>query len=258
MMMYQYIKLLIKRPQRTFFNEFSVEFDQRAIRAKKITKFRELYNLDQSKDLPISYAFIAGFNSLLKTFSHKYFAFSPLGLIHLKSEFEKTFELDFRHDFKVINKVRQDRRHPMGKVIVIETQFFQNERCCLVNKNTFLKKLNSNKRERIGKQQAFIGDTNFILNLAKALAYAKVSNDFNPIHLNNKLANLFGLPNAIMHGGYLGHLVLIEKNIAANKVKFDFKKPCVLPCAVGIFSEGNEHQVFSGNDQLHLSVKVDG
>lgn len=254
--MYQYIKLLTKRPQKTFFNEFSLEFEQSAIADKKIAKFRALYNLDTDIDLPISYAFIAGFNSLIKTFSHKHFAFSPLGLIHLKSEFEKTFELDFQQDFKIINKVRQDRRHPMGKIIVIETQFFQNDRCCLINKNTFLKKLKSNKRERISKQQAFIGDTNFILNHAKALAYAKVSNDFNPIHINNKLAKLFGLPNAIMHGGFLAHLVLIEKGVETNKVKFDFKKPCVLPCAVGIFSNDKEHHVFSANDQLHLSVKV--
>ncbi|WOH39127.1 MaoC/PaaZ C-terminal domain-containing protein [Thalassotalea fonticola] len=254
--MYQYIKLLAKRPQRTFFNEFSVEFEQKAIRAKQITQFRALYHLEQTIDLPISFAFIAGFNALLKTFSHKHFAFSPLGLIHLKSEFDKTLEIDFQQSFKIINKVRQDRRHPMGKIIVIETLFYQNERCCLINKNTFLKKLKSDKRERMSKQQSFVGDTNFILNHAKALAYAKVSNDFNPIHINNKLAKLFGLPNAIMHGVYLAHLVLIEKNIETNKVKFDFKKPCVLPCAIGIFSEGNEHQVFSGNEQLHLSIKV--
>ena len=254
--MYHYLKLLTKRRKKVFFNEFDVEYDVKAMSENSVALFRSLFDIPKYSDLPISYSFIAGFKPMMKALTHKHFAFSPLGLIHLTAEFKALFELDYRQPFTVKIKVKQNRRHPLGKLIQIESQFFQNGHCCVINKNSMLKKLVTMPKQNKLAPQSFAEPTNIELNNKVARLYAKASYDFNPIHISDRLAKLFGMPQAIMHGMYLGHLVLIKNDIKSKRVKLEFKRPCLLPSAVGFANKDEQYQVFSGSEDLHLNCKV--
>ncbi|MDN3653846.1 MaoC/PaaZ C-terminal domain-containing protein [Thalassotalea ponticola] len=255
--MYHYFKLLTKRRRSQFFNEFSVSYDIAPIKQQKIDAFRQFYDLADDQQLPASYAFIAGFEAMLNTLSHQHFAFAPLGLIHLSAEFKQFAPIDYQRPFSVDIKVKQNRRHPLGKLVQLESKFFQDHHLCLINTNCMLKKLTSASTDsRVKGQQTFSGTTDTCVNADTARAYAKVSYDYNPIHISKHLAKLFGLPGAIMHGMYFAHWLLIRENIHQQRVKFEFKKPCLLPTEVGIAQRDNHYHIFSGSDDLHLVMKT--
>ena len=264
--MFQYLKLLAKRERKTWQDSFELIFNVNAIEERKIDRFRSLYNIARGKELPISYAFIASFKPMMKVLSDKQFAFSPLGLIHISANFSFIAELDYSQPFEIKFKVDQSGIHPLGHLITVTSQFFQNDKQCLINTNTMLKKTKTQKSTRKDLPQ-FDGKCSLLVDKTLARQYAKVSDDYNPIHLSNRLAKLFAMPKAIMHGMYLGHLVLIKKEVKVKQIEIKFKKPCFLPSNIGILTKSNEatdidtnteeqttYQVYSMPDKLHLEL----
>ncbi|NMP17400.1 MaoC/PaaZ C-terminal domain-containing protein [Thalassotalea sp. Y01] len=255
--MYHYLKLLTKRRRKVFFNEFTVDYDVNGIKDKHLSAFRRFYSLEGHQTLPVSYAFIAGFKPMMKALGHKHFAFSPIGLIHLTADFRQSKPIDYRSPFKVDIKVKQNRRHPLGKLIQVESKFYQDEQLCVINTNSMLKKLKTMDNKAASKNmQSFNEPTSMHINADLARSYAKISYDYNPIHISKHLAKLFGLPGTIMHGMYFAHLLLINHDIDNSRVKFEFKKPCLLPTDIGFAKVDEQYQVFSGCDDLHLNLKL--
>lgn len=254
--MYHYLKLLTKRRRKVYFNEYSLEFELPAISTRTMNAFRELYQLDSEHSLPISFAFIAGFKPMMKALGHKNFAFSPIGMIHLSAEFNQHQPIDYTAPYHVVIKVKQNRRHPLGKLVQLEEQFYQHEQCCLTNKNILLKKLRSIDSVKKIPEMTFSQPRNINIDQHTARKYAKISYDYNPIHISNRLAKLFGMPAAVIHGMHLAHLLLVNKNITASRFKIEFKKPCLLPSTVGFDQQNQQYQVFSGESDLHLICKL--
>ncbi|RZI72899.1 MAG: acyl dehydratase, partial [Pseudomonas sp.] len=66
--------------------------------------------------------------------------------------------------------------------------------------------------------------------------YAKVSGDYNPIHLSDSSAKLFGFPKAIAHGLWIKgrSLAALEDHLPASNVEISvaFQKPVRLPSGV--------------------------
>ena len=68
--------------------------------------------------------------------------------------------------------------------------------------------------------------------------YAKVSNDYNPIHLYAQTAKMFGFKQAIVHGMWTAAktLSIVEAGLGARASKFDlsFKQPVFLPSGISV------------------------
>lgn len=68
--------------------------------------------------------------------------------------------------------------------------------------------------------------------------YAKVSGDFNPIHISGVMAKAFGLPGKLAHGWYSVSMFasVIERinNITVKKIDVQFQKPVLLPNTVAL------------------------
>lgn len=255
-LMYHYLKLLTKRRRRVFFNEYSIDFEVPGLAEKTIIDFKQLYHLTKEQPLPISFAFIAGFKPMMKALAHKHFAFSPIGMIHLTAEFNQHYPIDFTVPYSVTIKVKQNRRHPLGKLVQIEEQFYQNNQNCLTIKNTLLKKLKSLATPRKVEGLQFTQPAEIGIDQATARSYAKLSYDYNPIHISNRLAKLFGMPSAVIHGMHLAHLLLIDKQLNEPRLKIEFKKPCTMPSSIGFEQQNQQYQVFSGRTNLHLNCKI--
>ena len=93
------------------------------------------------------------------------------------------------------------------------------------------------------------------------LRYARVSGDYNPIHMFAATAKLFGFPRAIAHGLWNKGRALAELSArlpaAGYAVSVRFQKPVLLPAEVRLLtSEPGSHGQFSllGQDELvHMS-----
>lgn len=73
--------------------------------------------------------------------------------------------------------------------------------------------------------EAFSADETCCIAVSQGRQYARLSGDWNPIHLGHWPARLFGLPNAIVHGAYL--ISLLERTSAQPLAQLDvqFLKP---------------------------------
>jgi acyl dehydratase len=75
--------------------------------------------------------------------------------------------------------------------------------------------------------------------------YAKVSGDYNPIHLNGLAAKGFGFPRQIAHGMYSASRALSAMDPRLDSYRWDvsFAKPILLPATVGYaLTEGHRHE----------------
>lgn len=88
--------------------------------------------------------------------------------------------------------------------------------------------------------EAFVVHETHSLDLQQGRQYARLSGDWNPIHLGHWPARLFGLPTAIIHGAYL--VSLLERTSAQPLAQLDvqFLKPVRYqqPFQLGVSSSG--------------------
>ena len=78
--------------------------------------------------------------------------------------------------------------------------------------------------------------------------YARISGDYNPIHLSQLTAKLFGFKRAIAHGMWTAACVISDlqqsQRLAGQKIDVHFKRPLFLPGKANAIVEqtaGNEH-----------------
>ncbi|WP_371378194.1 MaoC/PaaZ C-terminal domain-containing protein [Thalassotalea aquiviva] len=250
------LRLLTKtnRPENASAFEFRV--NHKGLETAQINQFRTLFNLSEQHCLPISFAFIAGFSAIIRGFADRRFSVSPIGLVHLEASFSQAQAINYCKPFQLHLKFT-----PSMSIKGLQYQttltFTQNGCVCLINENIFLKpdKNKLKKSTKTSHHTLFNTTPKISINHQQARAYAKVSKDFNPIHIDDRLAKLFGQKKAIIHGMYLVHKCLIDKNINAKLAKFCFKRPCHLPTKIGLEHTNDDTLVFSGHDNLHLVAK---
>ncbi len=82
--------------------------------------------------------------------------------------------------------------------------------------------------------------------------YAKVSGDFNPIHIAGFAAKAFGLPGKLVHGWYsvsmFASVIESIKKMTVKKIDVQFAKPVMMPTTVNI-----EYLETSGAD-IHFRI----
>ncbi|WP_394176487.1 MaoC/PaaZ C-terminal domain-containing protein [Thalassotalea litorea] len=257
--MLTYIKLLSKKSlPAAQIADFQCHFSNCSVNARQQQAFRKAMQLAPGQSLPISYEFITAFPYILKVTADKKFAYPALGLIHLSSEFQRHYEFDRSKPFDLNVNVTQDIEHPKGKLVKMTIEFYQNGERCITNTNVMLKRqktvIDAPKAER--KKSEFKQQYFLLITHKLARRYAKVSGDYNPIHLYDCTAKLFGFDRAIIHGMYLCHRLLLDKKIQSDHCLVSFKKPCKLPQEVGVSHQGNTLRAFSNSDQLHMEIEL--
>lgn len=71
--------------------------------------------------------------------------------------------------------------------------------------------------------------------------YARVSGDYNPIHLHAASAKLFGFPKAIAHGMWtVARALAAFDTTKARRVEARFRKPVLLPADLTVFADASE------------------
>ncbi|WUH91586.1 MaoC/PaaZ C-terminal domain-containing protein [Streptomyces sp. NBC_00433] len=84
--------------------------------------------------------------------------------------------------------------------------------------------------------------------------HARVSGDYNPIHLHALTARPFGFRRAIVHGMWtVARCAALHPG--ATGITAEFRQPVLLPSTVDYAAEGDRFEVRSG-DRLHVSGSV--
>ncbi len=233
-----------------------------SIQPDALAAFNNICGFKDSGHIPLPYYYALAQRIQLTLLTDPAFPLGIPGLVHIENTFTQYAEASANDVFDLRCHVEGDTGTPAGRMIEIVTGFFINENRALECRSRFLHR---NRGHSSGKNhklpEPFLeGDKKTIFLPANAgRRYAKVSGDYNPIHLHTLTARAFGFRRPIAHGIYMLALInaALEESLSFSikELSVEYKRPVYLPSQVDLihsFSEGDglcRFEVRSGADE---------
>ena len=195
--------------------------------------------------VPVTYPHVLAMPLHLRIMGLASFPLRPMGLIHLSNKIAVPGELRAGANASLSVCARNYRKTDAGLAFDMDTEMCQDgqpvwrETCVFMSRwpesvqRTAARPQRPPKAPRDSEVLA-----EFDTSLRTAWGYARVSNDFNPIHLNDRAARFFGLRGAIAHGMWSLARSLAERPVDApvpgGTLHTQFLTPVQLPARVNI------------------------
>ncbi|AJO76379.1 MaoC/PaaZ C-terminal domain-containing protein [Pseudomonas sp. MRSN 12121] len=211
-----------------------------SVQPAKLAAYRQVCGFTENGLLPPTYPHVLAFALQMQLLTASDFPFPLLGLIHLANRIRVLRPMGGVGDLSIGVRVDNLRPHAKGAVFDL-----------LTNVDDALGPLWEAQSQMLCRGVKLPGEApaepspneSGLSELARWQApadigrrYARVSGDYNPIHLSAMTARLFGFPQAIAHGLWNKARTLAalgEELPAANiEIAVDFRKPVRLPSEV--------------------------
>lgn len=191
------------------------------------------------------------------------FPFPLLGLVHINNQIRQVRPIKKGETLSVVSCFENLKLHSKGWVFTIKVEFYSRAELVWqsISTNLFRCK-HGHEIESIQKfsVDSFTNPLNSTWQLRSNLGrrYAKVSGDFNPIHLSKWSAKLFGFKQHIIHGMWTKSYCISELQkispklfLHAFEINTLFKQPLYLPGQVNLAVQLGEHDA---PDELTFKV----
>ncbi|NMH58941.1 MaoC family dehydratase [Alteromonas ponticola] len=169
--------------------------------------------------------------------------FPLLGLVHIRNQVWQSAQVDLQVMVNLTAKLGQLKTHSKGWVIEVIVEGHQRDECIYRATGEYLMRVNAphvsrQKNKGQGDLPPFWETYQHVAQwqVADSIGrdYAKVSYDYNPIHLSAFSAKLFGFKQAIAHGMWSlakCYSQLVDDRHAAEAVELhaEFLKPILVP-----------------------------
>ncbi|MFD2165416.1 MaoC/PaaZ C-terminal domain-containing protein [Thalassotalea euphylliae] len=225
--------------------------------AEKIAAFKLMFSCQR---LPMSYLFNVGYRYLGQLLVQGPFPSGLMGLIHLSSDYEQHQQVDWSQPFDLIVRIDKLKNSKKGITYHLVTELLQSNDVCLTNFNKILDKAKGYRSAKTRTIEPPHGQSlsERVLTARLARDYAKLSGDYNPIHLHPLFAKGLGLKSSIMHGMYNVHWLLTQLPPEQHQksVNARFNQPCYLPNNIELvpLSEDSYGLYSHERAQRHLHV----
>ena len=221
----------------------SKTYDNIKIDLKNVKKYNEFFNMNDS--LPITYLYLLAFPSQLALMTSKTFPISVMGLVHLGNTLEYKNKIDVNKPLRLETSALIPTKEEGSLFPVLSVNFFQGTTLVATCSSNYIA-----KRKRKGEKKSEetpveepvkltpIHSEKLTFTKSIALKYARISGDFNPIHISSFLAKNFGFKSSIAHGWCSASRVLAivekQKNKKLNYINVSWKTPILLPSDVNV------------------------
>lgn len=242
------------------------QFQPLCIRINKLTcsaeqraEFKLMFNCQQ---LPPSFLFNIGYRHLGQLLAQAKFPSKLMGLIHLSSHYNCLDTVDWRQEFDIELAIKHCQKTDKGLMYLVDITLIQAGKNCLVCSNHILDKDRNYRGKPLSQTEHLQREALSSAKLTGKVArdYAKLSGDFNPIHISALSAKIFGMKKAVMHGMYNLHWSLsqLPEINQAKHISAQFNRPCYLPKTVDLIGLGaGKYGVFSNKQQdRHLYLEL--
>jgi acyl dehydratase len=244
--------LLTRRPDLLSLHEppeFEMRLDGVLIEPKGVARYGSVCAFDASDVrngyVPITYPHVLAMPLHLRIMGLKAFPLRPMGLIHLANTIAQPRALEAGMTVNLVVAARNYRKTDAGLAfdmvtdVVRASQTIWRETCVFLSRWPDSVQRTGGRPPRPPKapkdSQVL---TELEVDLNRAWTYARVSGDFNPIHLNHRAARFFGLRGAISHGMWSLARSLAERPVDAApsdaRLETQFLTPVQLPARVNI------------------------
>ena len=188
--------------------EISVNVRGVRIDAVAAARYAAMCGFDAAAGLPVTYPHVLAMPLHLKIFAQGDFPLRPMGLIHLSNTIEELAPLAAGSSVDLVVSACNYRRTDAGLAFDMATEITSDGRPAWRESCVFLSRWPAGA-ERAGgarpprpprapRDSALLGELE--VSRRTAWEYARVSADYNPIHLSERAARFFGLRGAIGHG----------------------------------------------------------
>nr|MBV6628820.1 hypothetical protein [Oceanococcus sp. HetDA_MAG_MS8] len=207
-------------------------------KAEDVEKYLEVCGGQANGRLPILYPQVMSTPLTMSLLVHPQFPLAALGLVHVENtvEQQRAPRVDEALDFLVtipnIERTSRGYEFDMLTEVSVEGEKIWQSRARILSR---AKDPNAAKKPREPRRPPSASDWPLIetYSLAPNLGrrYARVSGDFNPIHLYANTAKLLGFKRAIIHGMWSAAATAVALDIGPGPGVFDceFKTPLFLP-----------------------------
>ncbi|HET9693629.1 MAG TPA: MaoC/PaaZ C-terminal domain-containing protein [Steroidobacteraceae bacterium] len=191
--------------------EFEVRVDRVRIDADHVAAYAAVCGFDaadvRNGYVPITYPHVLAMPLHLRIMGNDGFALRPMGLIHLSNAIAVPGELRPGRTLDLLVSARNYRKTDAGIVFDMDTEISADGQPVWRETCVFLSRWPESVQRTGGRpprppkaprDSAVLSQLD--VDLGTAWSYARVSRDFNPIHLNDRAARFFGLRGAISHG----------------------------------------------------------
>jgi acyl dehydratase len=210
------------------------------VEPEKLANYRSVCGFSESSLLPPTFLHVLAFHLQMQLMTDKDFPFPLLGLIHVANRIKIHRPLGGVNKVYVGVHVENLQPHAKGATFSLITQvedslgLLWEEESTMLCRDVTLEGARPDDFEPAALAVTEAGRWQAPAEIGRR--YAKVSGDYNPIHLSGPSAKLFGFPQAIAHGMWLKARtlsVLVNHLPASNlDISVQFHKPVRLPSEV--------------------------
>ncbi|WP_339455660.1 MULTISPECIES: MaoC family dehydratase [unclassified Pseudomonas] len=202
-----------------------------------VAAYRKVCGFTDSPILPATYPHILAFGLQMQLLTDSNFPFPLLGLIHLNNRIRIHRPLGGVSELSISVHTQNLKPHPKGATFELVTSVEDSLGLLWEAESRMLCRGVKLEGETEDDAQPSPTQVSELIRW-KAPAdigrrYARVSGDYNPIHLSALTAKLFGFPQAIAHGLWnkARTLAALSEHLPAANIEIDveFKKPVRLP-----------------------------
>jgi acyl dehydratase len=216
--------------------------------------YSRVCGFDSGSEVPMTYPHVLAMPLHLRIFSMPEFPLRPMGLIHLTNTIESAGELRPGTPLDLDVSAQNYRRTDAGLAFDMVTEIVSDgaakwrETCCFLSRWPEPAARPAGRPPRppkAPKDAAVLAE--LPVSLRTAWDYARVSSDYNPIHLSDRAARFFGLRGAIAHGMWslARSLAVGHEPPSTARIETQFLTPVQLPARVAIkqwLTDGQIHR----------------
>ncbi|HEY3786922.1 MAG TPA: MaoC/PaaZ C-terminal domain-containing protein [Steroidobacteraceae bacterium] len=205
------------------------------VNPRHLARYRKVCGDRESDELPITYAHILATPVHLAMIACEAFPVSLLGVVHVRNRIVQHRPLHVHDTGRIRSWMEGYRDTSRGQELDLQTEIQIGNEVLWSETSTFLARHRERRKlPRTGEPalpdvemppRQDVTTSTFIVSPAVGRQYARVSGDFNPIHIADVGARFFGLKRAIAHG--MWSLARCAAEIDRNA----FAQPCTLDVA---------------------------
>jgi len=218
-------------------------YDNIKLDTSNIKKYNTFFDI--KSPLPVTYLYIAAMRSQLAVMNDKTFPIALMGLVHLGNTLEIKDKIDTSKSLKLETSVLVPTKEEGSLFPVLHVNFYQDNKVVATCSSNYIAK-RKRKTEKKAEEEPVVTpepktpfyteELFFPKNIG--FKYAKISGDYNPIHLFSFFAKNFGFKSSIAHGWCSASRVFAmvekQKQKELKYITVNFKTPIALPGKVKV------------------------
>lgn len=218
-------------------------------------RYADALGFDPALGVPLSYLYVLAQRAHLHMMLRPDFPYPLAGMVHAAESLSALVHIDSSQDLVIkVELLPAAPTRSGARFLTLDTQYSQNGLVVATTQSRYLARRGSGS----GKAEAAVAKTDpdpppkiagYDLPTSAGRDYARVSGDYNPIHLWPWSARLLGFRRPIIHGMHsLGRtLALLQRQHAAPVARIEarFTAPVALPAEVVLHADGAKFELRS-------------